>query len=378
MTLQQKIKVHKLTRDNVLFEEIENEYVKNATKCRECNHSIVYPNTFLRISKNKNIKYEGTSYKTIKNINGKIFYLTICDNCLSKHYIEFNKLNKSKVFNTLNEITKFAFNINDKDYYKAKKTSFGSGVSKEILIDRHGKEKGLLKWEQYRQKQASSNTFEYKHKKYGWSKDEFDEFNKKRAVTINNLISKHGEELGLIKWNDYIKRQRYTCTYGYFINKYGIQIGQEKWDNFMSSRFFKNINYSKKSQEIFESFELIFNQYKTYYALKNGEFNKLLNGNIVFIDYYILELKIAIEYNGNKFHANPDFYNDDDMPNPFSNELAKDIKQRDLTRYNNLYDVLGIKTLVIWENDIISLQKIKECVDKLYTSNLKYAEYRKL
>jgi hypothetical protein len=378
MTLHEKIKLHKLTKDIVLFEEIEDEYVNNAKKCIKCNHSIVYPNTFFRISKANIIKYEGSSFKTVKIVNNKQYSLVVCDKCLSKKFKNYDSLNKSRIFNRLNDITKFAFNITDNDFNIAKETSFGAGVSKCILIKRHGEKEGLERWEEYKQKQAKSNTFEYKQEKYGWSKTQFNEFNKKRAVTINNLISRYGEKEGLERWDAYIKQQRYTCTFDYFIHVYGKDVGFLKWNNFISSKFFKNVNYSKKSQELFESFELIFNKYKTYYALKNGEFNKRLNGHIVFLDYYILELKIAIEYNGNKFHANPDFYNDYDKPNPFTDELAKDIKQRDLKRYNQLYDELGIKTLVIWENDNINLVKLEKIVNLLYKSNIKYGEYRKL
>lgn len=46
MTLREKIKIHKITRNKSLFNEIENEYHSTAEKCRYCNNSIVYPNTF--------------------------------------------------------------------------------------------------------------------------------------------------------------------------------------------------------------------------------------------------------------------------------------------------------------------------------------------
>ena len=52
---------------------------------------------------------------------------------------------------------------------------------------------------------AKKNTFEYKKEKFGWSPEDFKEFNKSRAVTKENLIKKHGEEKGLEIFNNYCK-----------------------------------------------------------------------------------------------------------------------------------------------------------------------------
>ena len=48
----------------------------------------------------------------------------------------------------------------------------------------------------YIEKQRVKNTYEFKKQKYGWTEEQFNEYNKSRAVTLENCIKKHGEEKG--------------------------------------------------------------------------------------------------------------------------------------------------------------------------------------
>lgn len=109
-------------------------------------------------------------------------------------------------------------------------------------------------------------------------------------------------------------------------------------------------------------------KYKTYYYKKNGfEFGKLLsNGRYVFLDYYISNLNICIEYYGNVWHANPKKYKFDDVPFSFKGDkkTAQEIWNDDKERIELLKKDFNIDTIVIWESDVISIQdiltKIKE------------------
>lgn len=53
--------------------------------------------------------------------------------------------------------------------------------TKENMIRRYGREEGLMRWESYINKQAETNTFEYKQRVYGWTREQFDEYNKSRG-----------------------------------------------------------------------------------------------------------------------------------------------------------------------------------------------------
>ena len=100
---------------------------------------------------------------------------------------------------------------------------FGKGLSIERFITIYGIEEGKKRWDSYCKKQAESNTFEYK-KRNGLieTKEQFDEYNKSRAVTLKNQIKKYGDVEGKKRWDSYCKRQAYTNSKEYF--------GQEKYE----------------------------------------------------------------------------------------------------------------------------------------------------
>lgn len=49
------------------------------------------------------------------------------------------------------------------------------------MIEKYGKDEGEKRWDIYRQKQAYTNSYEYKRDKYGWSLDEWNDYNKSRG-----------------------------------------------------------------------------------------------------------------------------------------------------------------------------------------------------
>ena len=63
--------------------------------------------------------------------------------------------------------------------------------------------------DEYRNKQAYSNSFEYKKKKYGWSKEQFVEFNMSRGVT--------GKQNGNYKLG----------YYKAWVDKFGVEVADE-------------------------------------------------------------------------------------------------------------------------------------------------------
>jgi hypothetical protein len=217
------------------------------------------------------------------------------------------------------------------------------------MIKKYGEEIGKNKWNDYCNKQALSNSFEYKKEKFNWSKEQFDDFNKSRSVTLINLIKKHGEEKGLEIWNNYIERQRYTCTSYYFIETYGKIEGKEKYKNFCNNRI---MTYSNISKELFDNISKILNnKYTLYYANTEYEFFDSKNKKSYFLDFYIEELKFGIEFNGDIFHANPEIYEKNDTPNPFNEMTSEEIWEKNLEK--NLFISNQINDLmIIWESEL--------------------------
>ncbi len=373
--INDKIKQFNNSKCKILFNEIMNYLYPNATKCMYCGEHILYYDTKIIITRNKTF-ISGKSFLTKKSKNEQ---LMVCESCLIKKYPEYNNKNKSKVFNTISYITRYAFNITDLSNYDR-------GFTKIIAIKRYGEEEGLKRWEIYCNKQGNKNTLKYKNEKFGWSEEQFDLFNKSRAITLDNLIQKYGEVNGLKKWNIYIEKQKTTKSKEYMINKFGIEkteiINKQKGltlENYIRKygkeygtiKYLDYINkaksyYSKISQECFRKIDEYFNKkYTTYFEEKTKEFGLITSIGYKKLDYYIKELNINIEFNGDRFHANPLFYDDNDTPNPFSDISASKIWENDKIRSEVLKNEFNIETITIWEseyknNDIINLLKNKK------------------
>jgi G:T-mismatch repair DNA endonuclease (very short patch repair protein) len=112
--------------------------------------------------------------------------------------------------------------------------------------------------------------------------------------------------------------------------------------------------WSKTSQKLFNEISVTLDNNileKTYYATKNKEFNIRTKTNFYLFDFVISSLKKCIEYNGDKFHANPLIYNEFDTPNPYNKLLtAKEIWNNDYNKNESLKK-LGFDVLIIWEHD---------------------------
>jgi hypothetical protein len=386
-TLVKKIDEFNNTHSEKSYNEILSKIYPNAIRCKDCGNHIIYSDTkiggYKRKSK-KTGKFEiyisGKSFLTRKT-HGET--LKICESCLRKKFPDYDIMNKSRIFNTINELTVYAFNIKDRSKYF-------TGPTKERCIKKHGKEKGLKVWTNYCKRQSETNTFKYKSKKYGISKEEFNKFNKSRAVTLKNLVKKYGDDLGRKKWNEYLEKQRETKSLEYMIKKFGKNktelINKSKGitlKNFTkkygeeegTKRFIKIINkqqsfYSKISQEFFNKLDKILREkYTTYYATKNTEFGVNLSIGYVKLDYYIKELNLCIEFNGDLFHANPKVYKKDDCPNPFNKNLsAKEIWKNDKIRYNTLKKEKNINTIIVWQSEYETLN-INEFINKNIKQN---------
>lgn len=232
--------------------------------------------------------------------------------------------------------------------------------------------------------QSKKNTFEYKRDKYGYSKEDFDAYNKNRAVTKENLIKRHGVEKGTAKWNEYLERQRYTTSLDYFVENYGANKGLEKFNEHNRQKshsyevylerygdhdiavqklqeFFDNApnSYSSLSQEFFwEIYNRLDENDKSncYFAELNREFGKFdyLNHCYRKYDFCISSKKIIIEFNGNYYHGNPFLYGFDPTTEIHfqsnKKETLGDLWEKDFHKCM-LANKLGFKVLYVWELD---------------------------
>lgn len=246
-----------------------------------------------------------------------------------------------------------------------------SALSLDGFINRYGPSEGKKRWDSYREKQAYSNSYEYKKEKYGWSEKEFNEYNKSRKQTIETMISRHGEELGTIKWQEYCERQAYTNTKEYFIKKYGVDRGTAEIERINLAKASSScpVALSKKlGISLDDAVNIITSRHKLAYTSQiELDFIKEIESIIGKLEYtnlskpygkwshdkngyYVFDIKhkdAIIEFNGDYWHANPKSYLADDI---IRNKFASDIWKNDAHKLDFARS-FGFRVMVVWESD---------------------------
>ena len=259
-----------------------------------------------------------------------------------------------------------------------------TAVTESNLIKKYGITEGKKRWQEYKQKQAYSNSYEYKKEKHGWSDEDFKNFNKSRAITLKNLIEKYGETDGTIRWQNYCERQAYTNTIGYFIEKYGQKKGKEKYQQVCREKSHCVENICKRYDCDVETASLILqdrvnhnnhvsNSEKFFvdelekvlgteldYSYKTKQYCVYGNNKVNFYD--VVHNNRAIEYNGDYWHCNPKTFLEN-YYHSVANKLAREIWKDDQNKIDLLKKKRNIECLIIWESDFLQDPKkiLEEC-----------------
>lgn len=242
--------------------------------------------------------------------------------------------------------------ISSKKYYDDK------AYTLENLVKKFGDVIGNQKWESYCTKQAKSNGFEYKRDKHGWTWDQFVEYNKARSQTLENMINRHGEDVGRVKWQKYVERQSYAgVALEYFVEKYGEEIGKS---------ILTEINLKKTTVRNNESNSMISSQFiNDLIGILNlnvdeirsfnygGEEIIIVNNSVSMVDFYHIPTKTVIEFFGDYWHANPLKYKSDTVFTfTKSPSTAEEIWKKDAARIERIKRCdLVDQVLIIWEYD---------------------------
>lgn len=337
--------------------------------CRFCGNRVMTKNSKLEFSvRNKTILVIIPSIR-YRIIDGVTYELSCCSTCLLEHFKDCPPKSEKYYYMKANKFGAYSFGYGYEEYKKI--CSQTVGITEEIMIRKWGEEEGKRRWKSYCDKQAETNTFEYKQEKYGWTKEQFEEFNKSRAVTLELCIERHGEEEGRKKWDDYCDRQRYTNSLEYMINEYGEEVGTKKFKDFALARANSGAaGYSEVSQDLFFNIiNKIQNTDNIFFYKLNKEYSVQYSTTAVFnLDFYDKGKNLVIEFLGDYWHANPKIY---DAEAVFSRSktpvLAKQIWKYDSQRKNKICKMLNNPIYIeVWESDW------KENPDKVIEEILKY------
>ena len=244
--------------------------------------------------------------------------------------------------------------------------SIPKGVTLYNLQQKYGDEEGERRFNEYRNRQAYTNSKEYKN----MSQTEFDEFNKSRAVTLYNLQQKYGDEEGERRFNEYRNRQAYTNSKEYlgdryedvnkrkaltldnFISKYGDELGTIKYSEYMNKA---SSGYSKISQVLFHQLtkKTPFIDKKCYFAECNNEYGILYKNTYKKYDFTCPDLNIIIEFHGDHYHGNPKIYKPEDFlrGKGCTKTKAKDVWEMDKVKADLAMKERGFMVIVVWESE---------------------------
>jgi hypothetical protein len=254
-----------------------------------------------------------------------------------------------------------------------------SALNLANMILKYGEEEGHKRWDAYRAKQAYTNSFEYFQKTRGWTLEQFQTYNNSRAVTLENLIKKHGIENGTTKYKIYCEKQAKNGNkLEYFIEKYGEEQGTIKYNDICKAKaqtlenmqklygteegLIKFHNYQEKiktnyisllGREIVTSLcELLPPDWIFHEGIYGKEFC-VYKDRPYFFDFVITFPFLAcIEINGDYWHANPNLYEaEQEIQYPNQTFIkAKDIWEKDEKKLS-LIRKRGYNIKIIWEAD---------------------------
>lgn len=205
------------------------------------------------------------------------------------------------------------------------------------------------------------------------TEEEFKSYNASRAVTLENLINRHGKVVGEEIFNEYREKQRTAgISLEYFQNKLGKEEGE---------KFFKELN--KKKGETIRNFhgkrgdlvsEAETNFINRVEDLLTEEEKKCGERGHRFYrytyDYVNPSLSLCIEYNGTVFHMKPELY---EANHPFpiksgSYKTAFDIWAKDERKkqaFLKKYSIPEKGYIVVWsDEEDKGLKQVEEYINE--------------
>jgi very-short-patch-repair endonuclease len=274
---------------------------------------------------------------------------------------------------------------NEPTTFKSEKRNFGIGYLKyckshsrgytlEKSIVKYGPKVGKEKFEQYVQKHRFKNTFEGKQLKYGWSKEQFAEFNKSRSVTYETMCKKYGSDEGAKKFKEYCEVQRHAgCSKEYFVDKYGeldgtakyIEVNKKKshsYESYLEKYKDPDIarqkliefrekglppNASKVSQSFFSKIVDVIGTDNIYFSKLNKEFGMMGDREYYFYDFCDTLSKTILEFHGNKFHVKDPT---EDFVQLYSGKSKEFVMEHDRKKEECARN-RGFNYIVVWEDE---------------------------
>jgi hypothetical protein len=259
----------------------------------------------------------------------------------------------------------------------------------EGFIEKYGIHEGKVKWDAYCKRRSFSRAkyvkifgekdgiAKYKAlcstlgaskanfcKKYGELEGlaRYQRWKKRCGPSLSKYVKKYGQEEGHKRYEQYCKKC--SATRENFIAKYGQEKGNKKFNTYTTNIAKSRTTVSKVEKKFIAALQkLVVYTIHTSFPLHIEAIHKTY-----FIDGFIKELNLAIEFYGTYWHADPTQCNASDtlfFPNKAT--VVSDIWQKDRERTTNLKIHKNIDTIVIWEREFMANPEkvLSECQAKI-------------
>lgn len=281
----------------------------------------------------------------------------------TRKYNEFCNANKGNW--SLERQIKLHGEVEGNRHYTEIKDGVKKAQSLDGFIDNHGITEGTNLWTGRMIKMWYSSSEESFKERFG---DNYQEImrSQKDHTSLKAFINRYGEELGTSKFKEF--GSKVGITLEKMILKHGDTEGRKRFMDWKEKTM--NAFCSPISQELFWGIYDNINdklKEKTYFTKLNVEFIKADTGYCYCYDFVISSIKLAFEFNGDVFHANPRFYKSTDCPNPFYKEMtAQQTWDFDAKKKEKL-ESFGFKLFEVWEYDYKkdSQSVLKDCLLKI-------------
>jgi hypothetical protein len=283
--------------------------------------------TKLKLLQNDGLTEEEAKLYVIKNIRK--------NSCWCKEYWIKKGLTEEEASKKIKEIqTNNALKVDNKNKTKPYeiKTWIDRGLSEKEAEEKINQIKDSQNiYKIFSEKKLNDVISKRNHTYYSKTKTKRQKINKSRGKTKQQLIEKFGKE---------------------YVRELCLKRGKSRQNSFYR-------RYSKISEKFFNELQKNINEELFY-----GEKEKWIkyNKNKGFYVDLLYNNKI-IEFNGNFYHANPKYYNEDSIIK-ISKEnikIAKEIWRKDKFKIDTLTK-LNYKVMIIWEDEINNEDILNKCI----------------
>jgi len=180
-------------------------------------------------------------------------------------------------------------------------------VTLKNMIRKYGDVEGNIKWDIYKQKQAHTNSFEYKQERYGWDIEKYEAYNKKRGRAgeenqnfgssyYERWVEKYGKDKA-DEMNDTLttKKRNFGTANGNFGRDFTV-VHRERMSKSAIARVVRQgtyTSYNKSSIPIIEAYGSE-NGYEFKHAENGGEYH--VPNTMFMVDGYDIENNVVIEF----------------------------------------------------------------------------------